>query len=325
MIISASKIGENFLCSMVDITDRKQAEIAQMENLELLRATFNATPDGILAVNKKLKVMQANQQYFRMWRLPAELQKTDDDETLRAFILDQLEDPIGFKNKVDKLYHSRIQTVHEIPLKDGRIFECYSAPMEMNEKEIGRVWDFRDISKQKYSEAEREKLQSQLLQSQKLEAVGILAGGVAHDFNNMLGAIIGYSELTIDSMEAENPFRENILKVLEAAQRSAALIRQLLIFARKQNVTSAVFDMNESVENMLKMLQRLIGEDIELVWQPFEFPCNVKMDPSQLDQILANLCVNSRDAISDVGKITIKTKKVSFDDVSCRSYMDYMP
>ncbi|MFH2066565.1 MAG: transporter substrate-binding domain-containing protein [Pseudomonadota bacterium] len=184
---------------------------------------------------------------------------------------------------------------------------------------------FFDITKHKQAEEEREKLQGQLVQSQKLEAIGVLAGGVAHDFNNMLGAIIGYAELTMSKMDAADPYRRNLGKILDAANRSAALTRQLLAFARKQTVTPIVFDLNESVEAMLKMLRRLIGENIDLVWQPGTGRLNVKMDPSQLDQILANLCVNARDAIKDVGRITIQTDTASFNEMTCSFYADCIP
>ncbi|MDA8133239.1 MAG: transporter substrate-binding domain-containing protein [Desulfobacteraceae bacterium] len=286
------------------------------KNMELLRATFNATPDGILAVNKNLKVTHANSQFYKMWQIPPQLQKTDDDETLREFVLDQLEDPDGFQNLTDTLYHSRVQNRREILFKDGRVFDCYSAPMLLEGEEIGRVWDFRDISDQKRAEKEREKLQSQLLQSQKLEAVGILAGGVAHDFNNMLGAIIGYAELTLGRMDEANPFRKNLSKILDAARRSTDITRQLLAFARKQTISPVVFDLNGSVEAILKMIRRLIGENIDLAWLPGAGRFMVKMDPSQLDQIILNLCVNARDAIGGVGRVTIETDTVSFDEAN---------
>jgi nitrogen-specific signal transduction histidine kinase/CheY-like chemotaxis protein len=191
--------------------------------------------------------------------------------------------------------------------------------MLLDDEEIGRVWNFRDISDQKRAEKEREKLQSQLLQSQKLEAVGILAGGVAHDFNNMLGAIIGYAELTLDRMDAANPFRKNLSKILDAARRSTDITRQLLTFARKQTISPVVFDLNGSVEAILKMIRRLIGENIDLAWLPGAGRFTVKMDPSQLDQIILNLCVNARDAIGGVGRITIETDAVTFNEA------DYAP
>ena len=325
MLVNAAVIGENLLFSMVDITDRKKEDAERLENLEMLRATFDTTPDGILVVNTERNAIQANRQFYEMWRIPEPLQKADREASLRKFVLDQLEDPDGFYKAIKPPYQSRIQEMFEIELKDGRVFECYTAPMVLKENDIGRVWDFRDVSKRKNAEAEQEKLQLQLLQAQKLEAVGILAGGVAHDFNNMLGAIMGYAELTMHEMDSANPFREKVARILDAAQRSASLTRQLLIFARKQAATPMVIDLNASVESMLKMLRRLIGENIELEWLPREDNGHVKMDPSQLDQILANLCVNAKEAISDVGRITIKTSVVRFDETGCKSHVDCMP
>lgn len=295
------------------------------KNMELLRATFNATPDGILAVNQDMKVTHANSQFYKMWRIPPDLQKAEDDEVLREFVLDQLADPGGFQDMTNALYHSRVQNRREILFKDGRVFDCYSAPMILEGKEIGRVWDFRDISDHKRMEREREKLQGQVLQSQKLEAVGILAGGVAHDFNNMLGAIIGYAELTLDRMDAENPFRKNLGKILDAARRSADITRQLLAFARKQTISPVVFNLNQSIEAILKMIRRLIGENIDLAWLPGTGRFMVKMDPSQLDQIIVNLCVNARDAIAGVGRITIETDTVSFDEAYCSLHSEITP
>ena len=325
MIIGASMIGQRILISFFDITDRKREEAARIESLELLRATLNATPDGIMVVNNDLEVTQANRQLYQMWRIPKELHAPVDEAALRRLVLDQLEEPDGFVDILEKLYSSRIENVREIALKDGRVFESYSAPMMLNENEVGRVWDFRDITRQKQAEAEREKLQGQLLRAQKLEAIGILAGGVAHDFNNVLGAIMGYTELTLKGMSTEDPFRGNLSKILDAAQRSAALIRQLLIFARKHSVTPVTINLNAVVKNMLKMLQRLIGENIELTWLPNQAACTVRMDPSQLDQILANLCINARDAITDIGRITIKTNVVAFDETTCSINVDCEP
>ncbi len=169
---------------------------------------------------------------------------------------------------------------------------------------------FVDITETRQAEAEKEKLQSQLIQAQKLESIGRLAGGVAHDFNNMLGVILGYSDLALTKIDKNSSEYSDIKEIQTAAQRSVDLTKQLLTFARKQAIRPEVIDLNDTVESMLKMLRRLIGENIELAWKPGENLLPVKMDPSQIHQILANLCVNARDAITGVGKILIETGPV---------------
>ncbi len=172
---------------------------------------------------------------------------------------------------------------------------------------------------------EHKKLEEQFLQAQKMEAVGTLAGGVAHDFNNMLGVIQGHAEMALDFVDPTQPIFTDLKAILEASERSANLTRQLLAFARRQAIAPKVLDLNETVEGMIKMLRRLIGEDIELAWLPKTGICPVKMDPSQIDQILANLCVNARDAIEGVGKITIETHSVTFDTAFCADHPGAFP
>jgi PAS domain S-box-containing protein len=161
---------------------------------------------------------------------------------------------------------------------------------------------------------ERKQIESQLLHSQKMESVGRLAGGVAHDFNNMLGVILGNCELIMPSMKPDQPQYNRLTSIKEAAQRSADLTRQLLAFARKQTVKPRVISLNETVESMLKMLQRLIGEHIGMAWIPGDELWSVRIDPGQIDQILANLCVNARDAIQDSGMLTIQTENAVVDE-----------
>ena len=163
-------------------------------------------------------------------------------------------------------------------------------------------------------------LQAQLVQAQKMESVGRLAGGVAHDYNNALSVIIGFTEMAIDDVDPNGPLRANLEEVLTAAKRATDITRQLLAFARKQTIAPKVLDLNQTVEGMFKMLRRLIGEDINLAWLPGEDLWPVKIDPSQIDQILANLCVNARDAIEDVGKITIETGTWPLTQILRRSH-----
>ncbi len=172
--------------------------------------------------------------------------------------------------------------------------------------------------------AQRE-LENQLHQAQKMESIGRLAGGVAHDFNNMIGVISGYTAMAMESVTPSMIVHDYLQEVLTAANRSTEIIRQLLAFARKQIISPRVIDLNDTIKGMLKMLRRLLGEDVELTWVPKASLWPVKMDPSQLDQILANLCVNARDAISDVGKITIETDMVVIDETYCTDHAGFIP
>jgi signal transduction histidine kinase len=172
---------------------------------------------------------------------------------------------------------------------------------------------------------DKEALQSQLIQAQKMESIGRLAGGVAHDYNNISSIIIGYAELAMERVKLSDPLHADLVEILTAAKRSTGITRQLLAFARRQTIAPKVLDLNDTIGNMIKMLRRLIGEDIDLAWLPGAEVWPVKIDPSQVDQILANLCVNARDAIADVGKVTIETKNVSFDEDYCADHTGFIP
>lgn len=171
----------------------------------------------------------------------------------------------------------------------------------------------------------RKKLEEQLRQSQKMEAVGQLAGGVAHDFNNMLSVILGYTEQILGSVAPSDPLHDNLNEIFKAAKRSAEITAQLLAFARKQTISPKVLDLNQTLESMLKMIQRLIGEDIDLSFQPMAGLWPIKVDSSQVDQILINLCINAREAITGVGNIIIETQNADFDDAYCAEHEGTFP
>ena len=168
-----------------------------------------------------------------------------------------------------------------------------------------------DIVARKRAELYVEEMQTTLTQLQKMNLVGQLAGGIAHDFNNMLGVILGNIEMAMDQKHTlDEPLQYNLQNILAAATRSAALTRQLVTFARKQTVMPILVELNVLVEKMLAILKQLIGENITIIWIPDNDRALVKADPSQLDQILVNLCINARDAIAGIGTITIKIGKL---------------
>jgi two-component system sensor histidine kinase EvgS len=187
------------------------------------------------------------------------------------------------------------------------------------------VGSLTDITSQKEAEVEHANLQAQLVQAQKMETVGLLAGGVAHDYNNMLSVILVNTELAMSVIDNRDSVYPHLKQIFQATTRSAEVTRQLLSFARKQIVSPDVFDMNQSVEDMLSMLERLIGEDIQVEWNPQAGALPVKMDPTELDRILVNLCINARDAIEDGGTIFIQTASAELDMSSAAEYQGGCP
>jgi PAS domain S-box-containing protein len=200
----------------------------------------------------------------------------------------------------------------------GRDYINYDRAIEWTDGRLVRMQIATDITDLK-------KMESQLNQAQKMESVGRLAGGVAHDFNNMLGVILGHTELAMLHADENHDLHADLNEIQNAAKRSADLVKKLLAFARKEIISPRQLDLNDTVERMLNMLHRLIGEDIDLVWKPSAHLWHVKMDPSQIDQILANLCVNARDAISGVGKLTIETGIKTFDEEYCKEHAEFIP
>lgn len=234
--------------------------------------------------------------------------------------------PPEHRKILEKAYHSSIETGEQFDIEvqcntaKGRLLwvRVLGRPEYVNGECVRMKGTIQDITEQK-------KVEVQLLQAQKMESVGRLAGGVAHDFNNMLSIIIGNAELILEEMDSANPHIANLREIYKAAERSANLTRQLLAFARKQIIAPKVLAVNTIMESMLNMLKRLIGEDIELIWLPSEKLWQVKMDPSQIDQILVNLCVNARDAIKGVGKIIIETDNITFNETYCSKHIGFIP
>lgn len=183
----------------------------------------------------------------------------------------------------------------------------------------------RDITARKKLESDREQLQLQLFQAQKMEAVGRLAGGIAHDFNNLLSLILGQMELVLLDLPDNSPWRQPCEVILEAGQRAADLTRQLLIFTRQQPAAPQVLDLNAAISSQLKLLSRLLSEEISLSWIPAPELWPVRLDPQQLQQVLSNLLINARDAIQGPGKITLETAQVELDADYCRTHYGVSP
>lgn len=313
------------LVSFIDITERKQAELALKQSERDLRQMAESMPQIVWITRPDGWNIYFNQQWMDYTGLTLEEstghgwnKPFHPDDQQRAW--DAWENATRYLGKyslecrlrrADGEY--RWWLVRGVPVLDehGTILKWFGT--------------CTDIDEFKKAEEAKLTLEQQLQQAQKMESVGRLAGGVAHDFNNMLAVILGHAELGLMKIAPDDPLAANLKEISKTAERSADLTRQLLTFARKQTVAPKVLDLNETVSGMLKMLQRLIGENLNLTWQPAAALWQTKIDPSQVDQIMANLCVNARDAIEDTGKITIETENCTIDADYCTNNKEAVP
>ncbi len=212
--------------------------------------------------------------------------------------------------------------------KDGTHFWelCVIAPIFAPDGTISKYVALKEnITERKHAEKEKVMLEEQLHQAQKMESIGRLTGGVAHDFNNILSAINGYSEMILMRMDNSSPFRNEIEIILQSGQRAARLTQQLLAFSRKQVIKPELLDLTAEVAESRKMLSRLLGEDIEIEIGHVKELWPIKVDRSQLEQVILNLAVNARDAMPLGGKLTIETSNVSLDGVYIKSHYNISP
>lgn len=296
-----------------DISERKKAEIDLKHSHELMSYIIRHNQSALAVHDKDMRYIYVSQRYLDDY-------KVKDTDIIGRHHYDVFPDlPQKWREVHKKGLAGIVSSSEEDSYEraDGSVewtrWEC--RPWYESTGAIGGIIIFTEvITERKRAEEHRQQLQNQLQQAQKMESIGRLAGGVAHDFNNMLSVILGYAELGLLRLDASHPVHANLVEIRKSAERSADLTRQLLAFARKQTVTPKVIDLNEAVSGMLKMLQRLIGEDVHLSWRPASHLWPVNIDTSQLDQILANLCVNARDAIADVGKIIIETENRTIEE-----------
>ena len=317
--VSARLIGE--------IIERRQAETATRESEEFIRAVMDNLPVGVAvnSVDPEVKFTYMNDKF------PAIYRTTREALTAGSFWEVVYEDPV-FREQLKKRVvddclsgdRERMQW-DDVPFtRDGKTYYicARNIPVPGQPLMISTVWD---VTERKRAAGERERLQTKLAQAQKLESVGRLAGGVAHDFNNMLNVILGRGELALRALDPSHPAAGDLKEISSAARSSADLTRQLLAFARKQTASPRVLDLNETVGQMLKMLGRLIGEEIELKWSPGPGLWPVRIDPAQVDQVLANLAVNARDAVGGKGRLEIATTNLTLDESSATDHPGSRP
>ncbi|NTU53677.1 MAG: response regulator [Chlorobiaceae bacterium] len=292
------------------------SRIELQQGLDRYTDLYDFAPVGYLTLTRDSKIADANLTAVKMLGVERSLLK---GERFSRFILEQ--ERQVFKRFMDRVFFGREPESCQVTLSNAGLQDDKSPGQAglaaalktvhldavVCEDEHSCRVALSDISRQVEVERENALLQDNLAQSQKMDSIGRLAGGIAHDFNNMLAVILGHTELALRKADPLLPIRSDLEAIHKAAKRSAELTHQLLGFARKQTVITKVLDLNSAVESSLKMVRRLIGENIVVDWQQSKEKDYVNMDPAQMDQILINLCINARDAISGEGRIIIRT------------------
>lgn len=307
-----------------DITERKNAEDELKKSEERFKLAIEAATHGIFDWNFKTNEMYFSPFYFKMLGYQFNEFPPSVDTWKALFHPDDLPAALELVSQ----YHANKITSHQIEfrmksksgewkwiLSRGKIVE-----RDIHGNSVRLIGTHVDITSHKQAEAERSKLENQLRQAQKMEAVGQLAGGIAHDFNNLLFVITGYSEMMLEEIPKDSKLYNWMNHIMKTTERATTLVRQLLLFSRKEAMQLKTIQLNELIQNMMKMIQRIIGEHIFLEFSPDNTLHQVIADPGQIEQVIMNLCVNARDAMPDGGSILIETQNVTIDDEYCKHH-----
>jgi two-component system cell cycle sensor histidine kinase/response regulator CckA len=296
-----------------DITDRKRAEEEIRQSQKKLRTHIDHTPLAMVEWDLEFRVAAWNPSAERIFGYTRE----EAIGQHGSFIV-----PVPVRDHVDQVWKQLLaqggggRNTNDNVTKDGRTISCdwYNTPLV---DDSGRVFGVASLVQ---DVTERVALEDRLRQSQKMEAIGRLAGGVAHDFNNLLTVILGYTQILTDGLPAGSRLADSTAQIRAAADRAAGITRQLLAFSRKQVLSPRIMDLNEIVLNLDSLLRRLIGEDIEVLTLPANDLGSVKADPGQIEQVIMNLALNARDAMPSGGKLTIETLNVELDGMHSREH-----
>jgi PAS domain S-box-containing protein len=303
-----------------EITERKRAEEAFRWRTALFEALVDSNPDGILVVDNQGKKILQNQRFNEIWEIPPHISQDPDDARQVEFVAPKTKNPEEFAETIADLYAHGDQVSRDvIELTDGRVLVRNSWPVrDKNGTYFGRIWTVRDIT-------ERRQLEAQLRQAQKMEAIGQLAGGIAHDFNNILCATLMHLGLLQHNPQLTVGIKESLEEVERETLRAANLTRQLLLFSRRQAARIEPWNLDNLIEDLLKMLRRLLGENIEVVFEGAAGASWVSADAGMMQQVVMNLCINARDAMPDGGRLTLATRMLEIEARSEKSHPEARP
>ena len=308
-----------------DITARRRAEVALAEREQFLRTIIEAEPECVKRMAPDGTLLDMNAAGLAM--IEADSLDEVRGKSVYPLVRPAYREAFEDLNRRVSLGESDALEFEIVGLKGTcRWMETHCVPLR-NEQDgsVSVLSITRDITKRKQAEAALRQSEDQLRQSQKMEAIGKLAGGIAHDFNNLLTAITGYSDLLLGQVSLDGQARKNGEEIRKAAFRAAALTNQLLAFSRRQMLTTKVLNLNAVVMDLEPMLRRLIGEDVAMKIVPGPALGQVQADPSQIEQIVLNLVVNARDAMTRGGVMTIETSNVSVDESSAGRHETFRP
>ena len=324
------------LAELISLTleteDRRKAEAELARLLSLQVATLEATEDGILVVDKQGKMVSFNKRFGEMWKLAPDILAAGRDDVALAYVLDQLVAPQEFMAKVKELYaQDHAESFDVVEFKDGRAYERYSRPQKLGNRTVGRVWSFRDITKRRAAERREQELHDKLARAARMESLGLLAGGVAHDLNNILGPLVGYPDLVLEQLPPESPLVADIKEMKESAIRAAAIIQDLLAMARRGSYKLESLNVNGVVEtyvgsaSFLQQKTRHPHVETEIHLDPDMMP--MQGSAPHLGQVVMNLVTNAFEAVAGPGKVTISTiceyvdlPKRGFDNITEGEY-----